>query len=305
MIASGETTTPLPMKHFTPGCMMPEGIRRTIVFLPPITSVCPALCPPWKRTTAATVVGEPVDDLALALVAPLRADHHDVLCHLSCLSAARPSSGLPSIPGCGRSPARRARPRAREGPRSRSRPPREAAPPPRRARDPRRRARGCARRARRGAGERGEAAQVHGEPGGGPRAPEGAPHLVVAAAPRQRVGRGRREGREHHAAFVVEAAQLGQVEAHLDAGRGRLAREARELVERLRDDRVPRQRLARLVRARRASPFRRVSRAIASARSRPARRASPSTAGASFCCTAWKSASASSAPRSAPSVSAR
>src|SRR5471032_3087986 len=30
---------------------MPEGISRRIVFLPLITSVCPALCPPWKRTT--------------------------------------------------------------------------------------------------------------------------------------------------------------------------------------------------------------------------------------------------------------
>ncbi len=54
MIASGETTTPLPMKHFLPGCMIPEGMRRTIVFLPSITSVCPALWPPWKRTTAST-----------------------------------------------------------------------------------------------------------------------------------------------------------------------------------------------------------------------------------------------------------
>ena len=30
---------------------MPEGIRCSTVFLPPMTSVCPALCPPWKRTT--------------------------------------------------------------------------------------------------------------------------------------------------------------------------------------------------------------------------------------------------------------
>src|SRR5467141_1369379 len=30
---------------------MPEGTRCNTVFLPPITSVCPALCPPWKRTT--------------------------------------------------------------------------------------------------------------------------------------------------------------------------------------------------------------------------------------------------------------
>src|SRR5450759_612997 len=30
---------------------MPDGIRRRMVFLPPITSVWPALCPPWNRTT--------------------------------------------------------------------------------------------------------------------------------------------------------------------------------------------------------------------------------------------------------------
>src|ERR1700712_2309144 len=31
--------------------MMPEGISRRMVFLPPIISVWPALWPPWKRTT--------------------------------------------------------------------------------------------------------------------------------------------------------------------------------------------------------------------------------------------------------------
>src|SRR5512141_1703365 len=30
---------------------MPEGISRSTVFRPPMTSVCPALCPPWNRTT--------------------------------------------------------------------------------------------------------------------------------------------------------------------------------------------------------------------------------------------------------------
>src|SRR6266851_4487878 len=34
-----------------PFLRMPEGTRCSTVFLPPITSVCPALCPPWKRTT--------------------------------------------------------------------------------------------------------------------------------------------------------------------------------------------------------------------------------------------------------------
>src|SRR5438046_5301393 len=49
--ASGSTTTPLPMKHFLPECSTPDGTRCSTVFTPPTTSVCPALAPPWKRTT--------------------------------------------------------------------------------------------------------------------------------------------------------------------------------------------------------------------------------------------------------------
>src|SRR5258708_9786924 len=49
--ASGSTTTPFPMMHFLPGCRTPEGTRCSTVFTPPTTSVCPALAPPWKRTT--------------------------------------------------------------------------------------------------------------------------------------------------------------------------------------------------------------------------------------------------------------
>src|SRR5438067_3511847 len=49
--ACGETTTPLPMKQSTLGRMIPDGMRCRTVFLPPTTSVWPALCPPWKRTT--------------------------------------------------------------------------------------------------------------------------------------------------------------------------------------------------------------------------------------------------------------
>src|SRR3954469_13089223 len=49
--ACGDTTTPLPMKQSTLPRMIPDGMRCSTVFLPPTTSVCPALCPPWKRTT--------------------------------------------------------------------------------------------------------------------------------------------------------------------------------------------------------------------------------------------------------------
>src|ERR1700743_326361 len=52
--ASSDKTTPLPMRQRTCACRMPEGMRDSTVFLPPITSVWPALWPPWKRTTACT-----------------------------------------------------------------------------------------------------------------------------------------------------------------------------------------------------------------------------------------------------------
>src|SRR4051812_25476007 len=49
--ASGESTTPLPMKQSTLPRRMPEGMRCSTVFFVPMTSVWPALWPPWKRTT--------------------------------------------------------------------------------------------------------------------------------------------------------------------------------------------------------------------------------------------------------------
>jgi hypothetical protein len=48
---------------------------------PAITSVCPALWPALEAHDARTVVRQPVDDLALALVAPLRADDDYVTSH--------------------------------------------------------------------------------------------------------------------------------------------------------------------------------------------------------------------------------
>src|SRR6202789_1754253 len=52
--ASSDSTTPLPIRQRTCSCRMPEGMSDRMVFLPPMTSVCPALWPPWKRTTAFT-----------------------------------------------------------------------------------------------------------------------------------------------------------------------------------------------------------------------------------------------------------
>ena len=50
--AEGDNTTPLPIRQRTPARRIPEGIRCSTVFLPSMTSVWPALWPPWKRTTA-------------------------------------------------------------------------------------------------------------------------------------------------------------------------------------------------------------------------------------------------------------
>src|SRR5450631_2171135 len=48
----GSITTPLPITHSLPGCRIPEGIRWSFHVVPLRTIVCPALFPPWKRTTA-------------------------------------------------------------------------------------------------------------------------------------------------------------------------------------------------------------------------------------------------------------
>ena len=51
--ASSDNTTPLPMKQRTRSRRIPEGMSDRMVLRPPMTSVWPALCPPWKRATAA------------------------------------------------------------------------------------------------------------------------------------------------------------------------------------------------------------------------------------------------------------
>src|ERR1700687_862969 len=51
--ALSDSTTPLPMKQRTCARRIPEGMSDRMVLRPPMTSVWPALCPPWKRATAA------------------------------------------------------------------------------------------------------------------------------------------------------------------------------------------------------------------------------------------------------------
>ena len=76
--ACGSTTTPLPMTQVTPGCRMPDGIRCSTNFWPPHVDGVPGVVAALVAGDDREVRREQVDDLALALVAPLRAEHCDV-----------------------------------------------------------------------------------------------------------------------------------------------------------------------------------------------------------------------------------
>src|SRR5690606_14792973 len=68
--AAGESTTPLPIRHSASSRRMPDGIRCSTVFLPPITSVWPALWPPWNRTTP------PMSCVSRSTILPLPSSPH-------------------------------------------------------------------------------------------------------------------------------------------------------------------------------------------------------------------------------------
>src|SRR5438094_3569441 len=200
-----------------PFLRIPEGTRCRTVFLPPITRVCPALCPPWKRTTpCAWSVSQsttlplpssphwvPMTTTFLATVSALAQFAHgplaaalDELSVAVGLDAFHGVSWKPDhddLPGGSQLADRRGEPRVV------------------RVRRPNRRGfrlvRGSAR----------EIAQIHAESGCRARAPECLADLVVASAERERVGHARRIGREHHPAVVVISAQVRQVHRHGNA----------------------------------------------------------------------------------------
>ena len=58
------------------GCRRAPGAARS--FSSPTSTVWPALLPPWQRTTTVRALGEHVDDLAFAFIAPLGADQDGV-----------------------------------------------------------------------------------------------------------------------------------------------------------------------------------------------------------------------------------
>jgi hypothetical protein len=134
------------------------------------------------------VVGQPIDDLALAFVTPLGADDDDVLCHFLTLPVtARPPSDRPASPVAGRSRLRSKFLHVRAAvttisPRARSRRSlgqRRIAVQRREHRPRRRVAVGQAPH---------QLAQIEAEAGGRPRAPEGLADAVVAPAERERAG---------------------------------------------------------------------------------------------------------------------
>ena len=75
MKTPGSTTQPAPITHSLPQ-RIPEGMCRSLYVSPSATIVCPAFGPAVVAADEIRVAGEQVDDLALALVAPLRADDH-------------------------------------------------------------------------------------------------------------------------------------------------------------------------------------------------------------------------------------
>ena len=99
--ASSDSTTPLPMKQRTCSRRMPEGISDRMVFLPPMTSVWPALCPPWKRATAAA------RSVSRSTTLPLPSSPHWVpmmMTNFPTMTPSAPGRGSRRRPACCRGP---------------------------------------------------------------------------------------------------------------------------------------------------------------------------------------------------------
>ena len=80
--ACGDTTTPLPMKQVTLSRRMPDGIRCKYGFFAGHHQCVPGVVAALKAHHALGMIGEPVHNLALAFISPLRADDDDVLGHV-------------------------------------------------------------------------------------------------------------------------------------------------------------------------------------------------------------------------------
>src|SRR6266705_4992668 len=196
---------------------MPAGTRCKTVFLPPITSVCPALCPPWKRTTPwAWSVSQsttfplpssphwvPMTTTFLATVSALAQfahgplagalDERSVAVGLNALGGVSRKSDHDDLPGGSQLADRGGEPRIVRVRRTNC---------------------GRFRLVRRSARE---IAQVHAESRCRARAPECLADLVVTPAQRDRGGHARRIGRKHDPAVVMISAKVRQIDRHGDS----------------------------------------------------------------------------------------
>src|SRR5260370_12555821 len=160
---------------------MPEGMRCSTVFLPAMTSVCPALCPPWKRTTPCA------RSVSQSTILPLPSSPHCV--PMTTTFRALMILYWPPDKGGGRRPGGFVFRRAKSStPRSlRSRPPCQG-------------------------GNRSEASQIYRESCRRPRAAESLADLVVAAAARDRSRDTVAITIEHHPLMVVVPPHLSQLQ---------------------------------------------------------------------------------------------
>src|SRR5258705_2604388 len=199
-----------------PFLRMPEGTRCSTVFLPPITSVCPALCPPWKRTTPwAWSVSQsttlplpssphwvPMTTTFLATVSALaQIAHGPLAAALYELALAFGLSALRRVP---RKPYHDDLARGSQLADRRGEP---------RIAGVRRANGGRLRPVRRGPRE---IAHGHAESRRGPGASEPPPDLVVTPAERDRVGHARCIGRENPSAVVGKSPRNRQIECNWD-----------------------------------------------------------------------------------------
>src|SRR5260370_1364200 len=200
-----------------PFLRMPEGTRCRTVFLPPITKVCPALCPPWKRTTPwawsvsqSTTLPLPssphwvpmtttflatVSALAQIAHGPLSGAFYELALAFGSIALRRVSRkrGHDNLPRGSQLADRRGEARVVGAGRTNG---------------------GRLRSVRRNPRE---IAQVHAESRRGPSAPECLSDLVVTPAERDRVGPARCISRKHHSAVVVISAKVRQIEGHGDS----------------------------------------------------------------------------------------
>src|SRR5260221_4195507 len=195
---------------------MPEGTRCSTVFLPPITRVCPALCPPWKRTTPCAW------SVSKSTIFPFPSSPHWVLMTTTFLATVSALAQFSHGPLAGALDERSVAVGLNLGGVSRKPDYDDLAGGSQladRVREPRIVRVRCTngdrfRLVRRSACE---ISQIHAESRCRARTPECLADLVVSSAQRDGVGHARRIGRKHHPAVIVISAKIRQIYRHGDS----------------------------------------------------------------------------------------